>query len=314
MNENKKLEIKYQELLNQYKSSHDAQQKINWLDETIKSNRDREHKLLIKLADFNNELDILKENRVLSSRQMESITFFKNKSVKAYPLRELIQLNSNAKLKDERRFNAIKYTIFFEGKDITPPNDLYHVPLMSIIPDRLVTELPPLNLEIKQSLSNDLMPIAIKALCWVEKFFRDTEVYIKDETLYDPLGIRGSQEKESYILSEKGLAARKATVESVIAKANEELQSIAEIISTSTKQIQLLNSIIQTVREAEAFMTAEFARTQLKSKLEDLRSKEIQLNEQLERLDEVRKSLDRKQIEEQSLEKELKEKKKSTLN
>ncbi len=303
--ENEKKKKKYQELLKQYKSSFEVQQQIDKLEESIVSDKNKRHDLSIKLSDLKDELHILKENRVLSLRQIESLKFLKNKNIKAYPLRELIQLDSTARLNDESRFNSIKYTIFFEGKDILPPNDLYHVPLIKIVPERLITKLPSLHVEIKENLSNEMMPIAVKALWWVDQFFSDTAVQIKNESLYDGVGIRGRQEKEGYILTERALMARKEKVVSLITKINEKQLTLDRYISTNTKRVQDLNGIIQSVKEAEAFMTMEYERVQLKRKLEKSEIKEIQLQKELEELDEKRKGLDRIQVEQESLENDL---------
>ncbi len=61
----------------------------------------------------------------------------------------------------------------------------------------------------------------MKALWWVEQFFKEGSVSIKNGILIDPMGIRGPQEKNRYILSVKALMARKLEVQ----KALEDLRS-----------------------------------------------------------------------------------------
>ncbi|WP_066071698.1 hypothetical protein [Neobacillus soli] len=64
----------------------------------------------------------LLENCDLSQRQYELLTYLCIRNIKAFPLRELVELDEQAQLKDERLFNVMKYTIFLPGKHIDPPN------------------------------------------------------------------------------------------------------------------------------------------------------------------------------------------------
>lgn len=93
------------------------------------------------------------------------------RGVRAYALNELLELNESARLTAEEQFETIKYAIFFDGTHVQAPNDLYHVPLRSIIPDRSVTEIQTLQIRVKNGIEDDVFPHAVKALWWVEQFF-----------------------------------------------------------------------------------------------------------------------------------------------
>ncbi|PLS02454.1 AAA family ATPase [Neobacillus cucumis] len=304
---NKELEFKHQECLRTYTSSHIVQETLDHLDMDLEHKKDLKHVLSNQLKELENEQDILRENRMLSSRQIESLKLLKIHQIKAYPLRELIQLDSTAQLQDEKLFNAIKYTIFFNGKEIIPPNDLYHVSLKGIIPDRSITKLPILHLEVKDGLPDVDLPFAMKALWWVEQFFNNQEYTIKNDILIDRMGIRGPQEKEKYILSEKALKARKEKVAALLEEKQKAKDSLEEEIVDNTKKIRHLNSVIQSVKEAEAFMTKEYERLNLKRKLDEVRAEEKNLKSIITVLETSISHFNRLIIEQSSLENILKE-------
>ncbi|MDR7000248.1 AAA family ATPase [Neobacillus niacini] len=287
--------------LQQYTSSHEVQQKIDSLEARVTLNKEYRFNDSIKLKDLKEELKLLYEDRDFSLRQMESIKFFASLNIKVYALRELLELDEHAQPKDEQLFNAIKYTIFFNGKAIAPPNDLYHVPLMMVVPDRVVTKLPSLHLQVKEGLDEEVLTFAMKALWWVEQFFKGSSFSIKNGSLIDPMGIRGPQEKERYILSAKALKNRKQEVEKLVMNLSQKLARFDENITADTKTIQELNSIIHQVRESEAFMTNEYERIVRKNKLKE----EMQLKNSIDvtiiELKQALEKLMRQQIQQETL-------------
>ena len=278
-------ELVHYERLRQYQSSHAVQRKIDSLDSRLSANKDTKYIQARRADELQEELKLLEEDRDLSARQVESLKFFRSQQLKAYALRELIELDGDAQLKAEQLFNAIKYTIFFDGKYAEPPNDLYHVPLMTVVPDRMVNSLPSLHLQVKDGLSENVLPHAIKALWWVEQFFKDHNISIKNGILIDPMGIRGSQEKSRYILSVKALIARKQEVGKLLQKLLQSLSQLDIEIETDTKEIRELNSIIHQVKESEAFMTNEHERILRKKKLADELELQINIDEEIEQLE-----------------------------
>ncbi|KGA99071.1 chromosome segregation protein SMC [Alkalihalobacillus alcalophilus ATCC 27647 = CGMCC 1.3604] len=272
----------HQERLATYTSSYVVQNSIERLEKELKENRNEHIDIERRLAELSEELKQLEQNRDLSERQIDSLNFFKMKRIQAYPLRELVELDEQAKLKDEHLFDAIKYTIFFEGKSIKPPNDLYHVPLMKLIPDRSVTHLPSLHLKIKSGIGTK-EHLAMKALWWIEQLFAQGEVRIENGILVDSLGYRGRQEKDRFILSAKALLARKQVVIQQLKSAQEDKIKLSDRMEHSTKTLQELNSIIHRVKESEAFMTLEEERRLRLEKLaEKTERKELLESEQKE--------------------------------
>jgi chromosome segregation ATPase len=297
----------HRERLERYKSSHAVQAEIDSLEERVAKNKQEQFDLTVKRQALADELALLKENRDFSARQIESLQFFRSRGVKAYALRELIELDETARLKDERLFDAIKYTIFFNGREAAPPNDLYHVPLAMVVPDRVVTKLPALHLKVRDGLSDVDLPQAMKALWWVEQFFKENGYVIKNGILIDQVGIRGPQEKDRYILSEKALLLRKAEVEKALQEVDERLAQLKEDILGDTKTVQELNSIIHQVRESEAFMTSEHERVVRKKKLEEEMAAREAIAAEIKRLEWVKDELVRRQASQEQFRKILEE-------
>ncbi len=296
VNEDARLEKEHRERLSQYVSSHAVQEKIDTLEKRIKENKDVLYHQKNEQEKLRAERNMLLEGRNTSARQLESLQYFRSKGINAFTLQELIQLTDDAQLKDEQRFNSIKYTVFFDGKFVTPPNDLYHVPLMTIVPDRSVTKLPELRLKVKERLFENELPYAIKALWWVEQFFKEGTFSIKNGVLIDPVGLRGQQEKERYILSYKALKLRREEIEWQLNGLDLKISELTTKISEDTKTVQELNSIIHGVRESEAFMTSEHERVVRKRKLENEVELQLEIEAKRERLQEKDRDLLQLQI------------------
>ncbi|MBO0959665.1 chromosome segregation protein SMC [Neobacillus sp. MM2021_6] len=289
--EDERLFGEHSKRLAEYKSSHDVSMTISKLDEDINAFKNEKLKVSNELHELKIEQASLLENRDLSKRQSDSLAFLRMRNIKAYPLRELVELDEQAQLKDEGLFNAIKYTIFFHGKHIDPPNDLYHVPLMETVPDRSVDALPELHLKITDGMKEEDIPHALKALWWVGQFFKNGPFKIVNGSLHDPMGIRGPQEKERYLLSKKALLARRKEVEGLIAKNESRLLQLNELIGSHTKKSQELNRIIQYVREAEAFMATDYERQSRNKRLEEENKRLVDIQTLLGKLDGKRTSL-----------------------
>ncbi|MEV3699689.1 AAA family ATPase [Paenibacillus larvae] len=291
-----KEETEHQERLRQFVSSHHVQEELNRLEQSLLIAKDKRHEHLNCVRDLKEELARLEDERDWSRRQMDSLTYFSSRGIRAYALRELVELDGSAQLKSEERFNSIKYTIFFDGHMVAVPNDLYHVPLRKVVPDRSVTELMPLQLRVKEGLDEEVFPHAVKALWWVEQFFKDGDIRIEHGVLVDPMGIRGPQEQSRYILSARALIARKEEVARSIRELSLKLEELDESIRQDTKRMQELNSIIHLVREAEAFMTREHERASRVIKQEEETARREELVEHIRELRKVQKELIEKRL------------------
>lgn len=283
--EDERLHKVHSERLAEYKSSHEVMGTIQKLDQEMIAFKNEHLTLFNKVEELKEERLSLLENRDLSQRQSESLSYLRAQNIKAFPLRELVELDEQAQLKDEQLFQSIKFTIFFQGKQLQPPNDLYHVPLMEIVPDRSVDALPKLHLKIKDGIRNEDIPHALKALWWIEQFFKNGPVMIRNGSLHDGMGIRGPQEKERYILSRKALLIRKEEVERLISVNESRLMELDKFIKGHTKKSQALNGIIQHVREAEAFMAMEYERESRRKRLKGENERLSQIELSIEEVD-----------------------------
>jgi hypothetical protein len=275
----------HQERLRRYRSSHDVQMEIDSLDRSIQQSkqlREEKSKLLQELSD---EKLMLEKEQLWSIRQRESLSLFSVLGVRAYALNELLELYETARFTAEEQFETIKYSIFFDGSHVQAPNDLYHVPLRSIIPDRSITEIQTLQIRVKKGIGDEIFPYAVKALWWVEQFFLAGETRIENDVLIDPKGIRGPQEKKSYILSQKAMQNRKEEISKKMDQLNTSLANLQDSIKNETLTMQELHAIIQSVRESEAFFTKKHEREGRVLKYE---SEVLRLNEQKILIQEVK--------------------------
>lgn len=307
INQDDKLELEHHERLVRYKSSHAVQENIILLEKKIRTYKDEQYQLQRQQSELNEEWSLLQEDRDLSTRQLDSMKYFQTRQIKAFPLRELIELDERARPRNELLFDAIKYTIFFNGKEAAPPNDLYHVPLMTVVPDRVITHLPSLHLKVKEGIPEEEQTYAMKALWWVEQFFKDRTFTIKNGILRDPLGYRGPQEKERFILSAKALKARKLEVEKGLQEINSKLANLEAEIEKDTKSLQELNSIIHQVKQSEAFMTTEHERVLRKQMLEEEKAEKQKLEEERQSLEPKKNDLFQKMAKQLHLEQILQE-------
>lgn len=310
LEQDEKEESLHRDILSQHSSSHEVQLEMNRLEEKIRTGRNHGYDLDRELKVLERELENLRMDRNISVRQQASLQYFQRLGRKAYTLSDLIELDEAAHPKYEDSFNTIKYTIFFGGSvdGIKPPNDLYHVSLHSVVPDRSVTVLPALHLKVKRDLSEEMTNDASKALWWVEQFFLQNSVRIEEEVLRDAAGLRGNQEQPRYILSARALEVRKKQVESNITKLSTELEQIYQLVEEDTQKSQILGGIIQQVRMAEAFMTRQHERMQRQEQLKLMTLKLSKLEEEQNHLSQLFRKLVRVRAklenEQESLERE----------
>lgn len=247
--------VKYaKSYIEQYSSSFSIEQQQMETEQLLRQKKDEAALLITELEKKRVEQKQLKSNRYVSPRQEEGLRYFKRKGVKAYPLRDLIELEGDAEIQVENILNTIKYTIFVEAKQFIPPNDLYYVSLPLIIPTESVVSMPQYKLKIKDRIDDPLVPVALKALWWVKQFFTDEYPCIQQNALRDERGLRGAQEKGEYILSEKAIAHRLQETAEWIEKHENLLVQCNESIAELTEKEKKLRDIAYKVREAEAVL------------------------------------------------------------
>lgn len=267
-------------LLATYKSSHDVQQSINKLQHEVNNFYKQQSTLETDIRSIEEELQQIQRNNIVSKRQQEAIRTCKHAQVDCYTLRDLVQLEKNATVKHEELLNSIKYTIFYDAMFVRPVNDLYYVSLKKIVPDRLITSLPSLKLEMRPDLNEKQQNFATKVLWWIEQFFKNNSPRIEQGILVDARGSRGSQEQNTFILSEAAIIEYKQKLQKTLDEKKLTLQQLQEHHENNTKQLQLMHSVINEVRKAEAFQLQLNKRPEQLRLLEHFEKDLFQLNEQ----------------------------------
>lgn len=206
-----------------------------------------------KSKHLKSEIAMLQQNKVMSKRQQEAISELKKQGIKAYTLRDFIELDETANSKDEKQLDPIKYTIFYMARSCQPINDLYHVSLPNIVPTKYINRLPLQKLKIREQLSEEQLIMASKVLYWVNQFF-ERKPKLQQQTLTDECGLRGPQEKETLILSNKAVENHLAELQKSLGESERQLQKFYQASSEYEKQISNLQSVIKEVKKAEAFM------------------------------------------------------------
>lgn len=265
----------FKELMVTYQSSNAVQDEMDKNNLEIERNKDRLRDLDENERKIDSELTLLKNNKVYNPRQEQSIRFFKRNQIEVYPLRELVELDETASQHDEYIFDTIKYTLFVNKKAFDAPNDLYHVSLPNLIPDKTIMHLPDKHLKVKDRLEERLYPYAIKALWWVESFFIEGKPLIVNGQLVDEKGIRGPQEDNRIILSEKVLQFQQAKLEEELTRTKEEKLQLEKDIFGRNNRNSTLFRRRELLKEAEAFFTKENEREWRRSQFDKV-CKEIE--------------------------------------
>src|SRR5699024_4641579 len=117
-----------------YKSSHDVKERIERLDEQMSEQRELMDEIKKNLKEAEDWLRALEANRPVSKRQEEVLKQMERVGVPAYPLQSLVELHADASIEAEKKLDAIKYTVFYDGEYVPAVNDLYHVSLRKIVP------------------------------------------------------------------------------------------------------------------------------------------------------------------------------------
>lgn len=287
-NEIKKLQEKqktYQELLKQYKSSHDVKERIERLDEQMSEQRELMDEIKKNLKEAEDWLRALEANRPVSKRQEEVLKQMERVGVPAYPLQSLVELHADASIEAEKKLDAIKYTVFYDGEYVPAVNDLYHVSLRKIVPEYYLDSIPELQLQMKQDLEKHEQVFTSKVLWWIKQLMSKEYPYIDHGQLIDSQGVRGTQEKETYILSKKALKIQKKNCKTQILNFKKELQQLKEKHKHTRKELQHLHSIVNQVVEAEGF--------QLKIPIFNQKNEQLKMGrDRLQAIDEENKRLD----------------------
>jgi len=284
-----KAEQEAMALLAEHTSSHHIQENITQLEQQIQNYYAKKVTLEQAIEHITLEITQRENNQIYSARQLAGLKQFKQRDVRAYTLRDLVTLADGATVEHENRLNSIKYTIFYDAKEALAFNDLYYVPLRSIVPDRLTTRLPAQKLVVRQGLSEAEQNFAVKALWWVQQFFEMQAPKIEGYLLMDKSGYRGEQEKNTVILNDKMLTEQLLALRKQRSQLETQLAEATTQFKENQINLQKLNSIIKDVQKAEASVVdAEFKhhKQQYKAKLDEqfigLQKQEIEMSTALQ--------------------------------
>ncbi|MUV37851.1 Autophagy-related protein 23 [Lentibacillus sp. JNUCC-1] len=279
------------DLIAAYRSSNVVQDEMDQNDRRIESDKDLLRDLGAQEKSLSRELDHLRQNKLLSPRQETSLQYFARQNIAAYPLRDLLTLDDSAKHRDEQLFDAIKYTLFVNTKAFRAPTDLYHVPLPQVVPEKTITHLPEQHIKVKDGLTDEQYAFAVKALWWTRSFFIEEKPVIDKGMLVDPRGIRGPQEDQKIILSEKMLQTYQAEVEQELADIKAQREKLTKRIEDLKNVNSTLFSRRESLKDAEAFLRHANERewqqnqhTKLKQELTDLEQVQQQAQRDLDGL------------------------------
>ncbi|GAB2566176.1 AAA family ATPase [Gracilibacillus alcaliphilus] len=258
------------DLIETYHSSNVVQTEMDENDRKLDKHKNRVLELKNKRQALEKELGYLKKNQVISPRQESSITYFKQRNIDVYPLRELLELDETAKPNDELLFETIKYTLFVNKKHFQAPNDLYHVPLPDIVPDKLISHLQDKHIKVKNGLADDHYAFAVKALWWTRSFFEAEEPVIRQGSLVDRRGVRGPQEAKKIILSEKMLKKHREEIQKEFTVTQDTIDNLQDTIKALNEKNTVLFKRREALKDAEAVLTQENDRELRKEKYRKL--------------------------------------------
>lgn len=243
---------------------------------------ERRHQLEQELEQLTSKVEQYRTKSLATMRQQQGLRDLKRKQMEAYPLHELIELMPDKSPQVESYIAAIKYTIFYVGKDYEPINDLYYVSLSRLIPTESVSKISGLGLQIREDLDERVVNYADKALWWVKEFFVSPPK-IQRGILHDAYGARGAQETEQFILSEAAVGQGLAQYEKQLAATK---QALAQVMAQYTENKQLhseLQGHLRTIRESESALLNQSMITLNKQRLHLLQQELEQIHaEQIE--------------------------------
>jgi len=249
---------------------------------------DREHRLHIQFEQYKDEEQRLTREGGVSYRQERSIRALQNQNLVVYTMRDLLEMDPNLPLERERKLESIKYTLFIDSRTFTPSTDLYHVELPALVPDSIQTELSELGLRIREGLNNQMYAAAQKALFWVNGMTIGPLAKLQDRVLIDAAGRRGRQEEESWVLSERGIRLKIASLQTEQQKITQERNEIEDEKKQIASRLGSISSALPEVRAAEAFQLRQAERER---HLQEFANMQKQQNTDLQK---------RKQLDEQS--------------
>lgn len=271
------------ELLVRYKSSYELKEQLATLEASLLTNRAKQNVMNEELRISNAELSMLQHNKIESVRQQAAIRHLKQQNIRGFTLRHFVKLMDNMPIEKERVYDAIKYTIFYDAATCQPFNDLYHVSLKKLIPNRSILALPQYGVEMRDDLTPDEQNHAMRVLWWIEQFYLTDGPSLKNGLLVDARGMRGPQEKATFILSKKAVRDRKNVLERKVQQLTTEIAALTTKIAEDNELYRVWNADVQKVEEAEAFLSTKMEQQYRIERLEKLTAMLVQFQAEKKR-------------------------------
>ncbi|RXZ79205.1 chromosome segregation protein SMC [Paenibacillaceae bacterium] len=249
--DNRKLE-EADRILNQYGASSALERELSQLEHQRGELRDQERELTRVIQALQEQVQALTSKEVRSRRQEKSIRHLQAAGYTVYTMRDLLELDEQTALEREDRLEAIKYTLFVNGRGFVPATDLYHVELPAIIPARALGELRALGLRIRSGLDDQAYAAAQKALWWVREMHAESHegTFLDGATLVDSLGRRGAQEEKQWLLNARGAAMRLRRMEEELGKRTAQRQEVERQYSVCEDRWHFVRSVLHRVQDA----------------------------------------------------------------
>ncbi|MDM5230189.1 AAA family ATPase [Lysinibacillus pakistanensis] len=273
-----------------YGSSAQIEQQINTVSLQNEQDFEQIQRLKIELQMMERNITQYELKKVVSTRQQQGLLHLKQQQLEAYTLRELIELMPSAPVQLEKQLEAIKYSIFYVGKNYKPVNDLYYVSLPQLVPTESISKLPEFGLQIRNDLTEQQRNYANKALWWVKQFILESPK-IEQGLLYDTRGVRGAQEAAQYILSDGAIEKLLQEVQQNYSKTKNEQQQLEKQYTENQQQLKQLQGHLHTMQLAESTLLkqADYASylqqlELVEQKLSDLYDEQTALEIQLDEL------------------------------
>ncbi|MFW5438563.1 AAA family ATPase [Paenibacillus apiarius] len=259
-------EKKSRDVLREFGDSHFVQLQIESLDAQYLMLQDETRLMAQHMEQLKQEASSLQAEQVLSKRQEQSIRAFKQIGIHVYTMQQLLEMDEQAPLNQEFKLEAVKYSVFVESKSFVPPNDLIHVELPSVVPERSLERLEGYGIQVKNGLSDEMYAAAMKALWWLHELTQGvSDTKLQEGVLVERYARRGPQETQQWLLNTKGVRIRLQKLQENIAKQLLAYENKESEWDRVKEQLALFRSVLLQVQQAETFL-ADSAERELRAK------------------------------------------------
>ncbi|MCM3341218.1 chromosome segregation protein SMC [Paenibacillus sp. MER TA 81-3] len=259
-------EKKSRDVLQEFGDSHFVQLQIESLDARYLVLQDETRQMYQHMEQLKQEAASLQAEQALSKRQEQSVRVFRQKGIQVYTLQQLLEMDEHAPLDQEFMLEAVKYSVFVESKSFAPPNDLIHVELPSVVPERSLEGLEGFGIRVKNGLSDEMYTAAMKALWWLHELAQGgSDTKLQDGVLVERYARRGPQEMQQWLLNTKGVRIRVQRLQETIVKQQLAYENKESEWERVKEQLALFRSVLLQVQQAETLL-ADSAERELRAK------------------------------------------------